>query len=42
MPLNKKLLPVEDDMITAAAEAAMPGKNGFNIATASAGEKQSG
>ena len=26
MPLNKKLLPVEDDMITAAAEAAMPGK----------------
>ena len=39
MPVNKKLLLVEDDMITAAAEAAMLKKNGFDVVSASSGEK---
>ena len=39
MPLNKKILLVEDDMITAAAEAVMLRKNGFEVVTASSGEK---
>lgn len=39
MPLNKKILLVEDDMITAAAEAVMLRKNGFEVVTAPSGEK---
>ena len=39
MPVNKKLLLVEDDMVTAAAEAAMLKKNGFDVVSASSGEK---
>jgi PAS domain S-box-containing protein len=39
MYTNKKLLLVEDDIITAAAEASMLKKNGFDVVTAPTGEK---
>lgn len=38
MPINKKILLVEDDMITAAVESAMLKKNGFDVITSSTGE----